>query len=64
MQANEQAAPAVMVEPPPHRVNDPATYDDPHHFAAGFTGVIVNGGIVMKDGESDRPHLAGWAQRA
>jgi N-acyl-D-amino-acid deacylase len=35
----------------PSRVNDPATYDDPHHCAEGFTEVIVNGDIVLRDGE-------------
>ena len=35
----------------PDTVNDPATYEDPHQCAKGFTEVIVNGGIVLRDGE-------------
>ena len=35
----------------PEKVNDPATYDDPHHFAEGFTEVIVNGVPVIRDGQ-------------
>lgn len=35
----------------PEKVHDPATFEDPHHFAEGFTEVIVNGGIVMRDGQ-------------
>ena len=35
----------------PDKVNDPATYDDPHHCAEGFTEVIVNGGVVLRAGE-------------
>jgi N-acyl-D-amino-acid deacylase len=34
----------------PARVNDPAAFDDPHHYAEGFTDVIVNGGVVIRDG--------------
>jgi N-acyl-D-amino-acid deacylase len=34
----------------PARVNDPSTFDDPHHYAEGFTDVIVNGGVVIRDG--------------
>ena len=33
------------------KVNDPATFDDPHHYAEGFTDVIVNGGVVLRSGE-------------
>jgi N-acyl-D-amino-acid deacylase len=35
----------------PDKVNDPATFDDPHHFAVGFSHVIVNGGVVLRAGE-------------
>ena len=35
----------------PGKVNDPATYDDPHHWAEGFTDVIVNGVPVIRDGK-------------
>ncbi len=34
----------------PDKVNDPATFDDPHHFAEGFSDVLVNGGIVLRAG--------------
>ena len=34
----------------PAKVNDPSTFDDPHHYAEGFTDVIVNGGVVIRDG--------------
>ena len=35
----------------PAKVNDPSTFDDPHHYAEGFTDVIVNGGVVIRDGK-------------
>ncbi len=35
----------------PEKVSDPSTYEDPHHFAEGFTEVIVNGGVVLRDGQ-------------
>jgi putative CocE/NonD family hydrolase len=35
----------------PERVNDPATFAGPHHYADGFTDVIVNGGVVLRAGE-------------
>lgn len=34
----------------PAKVNDPSTFDDPHHYAEGFSDVIVNGGVVIRDG--------------
>lgn len=34
----------------PDKVNDPATYNDPHHFAEGFSEIIVNGGVVLRAG--------------
>ena len=34
----------------PAKVSDPATYDDPHHYATGFAHVIVNGRAVLRDG--------------
>jgi N-acyl-D-amino-acid deacylase len=33
----------------PATVQDNATFSDPHHYAAGFAAVIVNGVIVVKD---------------
>lgn len=35
----------------PAKVNDPATYEDPHHCAEGFTDVFVNGRPVLRDGK-------------
>lgn len=34
----------------PARVQDLATYDDPHRFAAGMVHVVVNGQPVLRDG--------------
>jgi len=33
----------------PATVSDPSTFDDPHHYAVGFTDVIVNGVPVIRD---------------
>lgn len=35
----------------PAQVNDPSTFNDPHHYAEGFSHVIVNGGVVIRDGQ-------------
>jgi N-acyl-D-amino-acid deacylase len=35
----------------PSKVNDPSTFDDPHHYAEGFSHVIVNGGAVIREGQ-------------
>ena len=35
----------------PEKVNDPATYNDPHHYATGIPHVLVNGVPVIKNGE-------------
>lgn len=32
------------------KVDDPSTFNDPHHYAAGFTHLLVNGVPVLKDG--------------
>jgi N-acyl-D-amino-acid deacylase len=34
----------------PEKVNAPATYNDPHHYAVGFAHVLVNGMLVIKGG--------------
>jgi N-acyl-D-amino-acid deacylase len=34
----------------PDKVGDPATFDDPHHYAEGFTDVFVDGAAVIRDG--------------
>jgi N-acyl-D-amino-acid deacylase len=35
----------------PDRVQDHATYDEPHQYATGVTHVAVNGTLVLRDGE-------------
>jgi N-acyl-D-amino-acid deacylase len=41
----------------PNVVSDPSTFNDPHHYAVGFSDVIVNGVPVIRDGKlrSERP---------
>ena len=33
----------------PAKIQDNATFDDPHHYATGFRCVLVNGVAVVKD---------------
>lgn len=35
----------------PAIVTDPSTFSDPHHYSEGFTDIIVNGGVVIRDGK-------------
>lgn len=35
----------------PEKVRDVATFADPHHYAEGFSEVIVNGGLTLHEGE-------------
>jgi N-acyl-D-amino-acid deacylase len=35
----------------PDRIEDRATYDDPHRYASGVLHVAVNGTLVVRDGE-------------
>jgi len=35
----------------PGRVQDHATYDEPHQYATGVSNVAVNGTLVLRDGE-------------
>jgi N-acyl-D-amino-acid deacylase len=35
----------------PAKVSDPATFNDPHHYAVGIPYVFVNGVTVIQDGE-------------
>lgn len=35
----------------PANVNDPSTFNDPHHYAEGFTDVVVNGGVLLRAGQ-------------
>lgn len=41
---------ADMVIFDPAKVNDLATFGAPHHYAEGFSEVIVNGGVVIHEG--------------
>jgi len=34
----------------PAKIRDVSTYEDPHHFSEGIVDVIVNGGVVLRDG--------------
>jgi N-acyl-D-amino-acid deacylase len=34
----------------PEKVGDPSVFDDPHHYAVGFSNVLVNGVPVIRDG--------------
>lgn len=44
----------------PGKIGDPATYRDPHHYAAGIPHVLVNGVPVIRNGEHTgaKPGLA------
>jgi len=42
-------ADVVMFDP--DRIQDHATYDDPHRYATGVVHVAVNGTLVVRDGE-------------
>lgn len=35
----------------PEKVSDPSTFDDPHHYAVGFSDVIVNGTPVIRNAQ-------------
>jgi N-acyl-D-amino-acid deacylase len=35
----------------PATIADTATYENPHQYAAGVRDVVVNGGVVLRDGE-------------
>jgi N-acyl-D-amino-acid deacylase len=35
----------------PEKVGDPSTFDDPHHYAVGFSEIIVNGTPVIRGGK-------------
>ena len=34
----------------PEKVGDPSIFSDPHHYALGFSDVIVNGEPVIRGG--------------
>ena len=35
----------------PDKVQDTATYKDPHHYPVGIPWVVVNGIVVLRNGE-------------
>jgi N-acyl-D-amino-acid deacylase len=35
----------------PATVSDPSRFEDPHHYAVGFSEVIVNGTPVIRDAQ-------------
>lgn len=35
----------------PEKIADPSTFNDPHHYSAGFSEVLVNGVPVIRDGK-------------
>jgi len=43
------AADVVVFDPA--RIQDHATYDDPHRYATGVDHVVVNGTVVLRDGD-------------
>ena len=46
-----QGAKADVIVFDPDTIRDTSTYEDPHHFAAGISNVIVNGTPVLRDGK-------------
>lgn len=47
----------------PAEVAAPATFSDPHHYAEGFSTVIVNGGVVIQDGRLTEVRSGGPVRR-
>lgn len=47
----------------PAKVSDPSTFSDPHHYAEGFTDVIVNGRAVIRDGKLTEVRSGGPLRR-
>jgi len=47
----EAGAVADLVVFDPETVGDPSTFEDPHHYAEGFSAVLVNGVAVIENGE-------------
>jgi len=46
-----KGAKADLVTFSPERVTDPATYEDPHRYPRGIEHVVVNGRLVIQNGE-------------
>jgi N-acyl-D-aspartate/D-glutamate deacylase len=47
----QKGAKADLVVSSPERVDDPATYEDPHRYPRGIEHVVVNGRLVIQGGE-------------
>jgi N-acyl-D-aspartate/D-glutamate deacylase len=47
----EQGFYADLVVFDPDRIQDHATFDDPHRYASGVSEVVVNGTLALRDGE-------------
>jgi N-acyl-D-amino-acid deacylase len=47
----------------PAKVNDTATFEKPHGYAAGIPHVIVNGVVVVRNGEHTAARAATAARR-
>ncbi len=47
----------------PATVGDPASFEDPHHYAVGFSDVIVNGGPVIREGKMTGERSGGPLRR-
>lgn len=48
----------------PDKVNDPSTFSDPHHYAEGFSDVIVNGGVVIREGRLTETRSGGPVKKS
>lgn len=47
----------------PAKVADPSTFSDPHHYAEGFSTVVVNGGVVIREGKLTEVRSGGPVRR-
>ena len=47
----EQGYYADLVVFDPDRIEDHATFDEPHRYATGVSDVVVNGTLALRDGE-------------
>ncbi|MEQ1748050.1 MAG: D-aminoacylase [Prosthecobacter sp.] len=55
---------ADMVIFDPEKVNDPSTFDDPHHYSEGFSNVLVRGVLVIRDGKVTEERPGGPLRRS